>query len=332
DVAVFRLERKARRLPAEVRDTRNWLYVRDIRPAGRKKVRCLRLATREAMYLTGGFVPTHNSVLINGFIYAALTSGHQISVIDVPHKKADFEWMKPYVREHGWGCDSLEQTLAVVNRVYEDGEHRGRLFDEYGVKKWQDLPADVRKEVPIHTLIVDEMSGLLTKDAIPKSLPKDHPMRLEAEQNAAMKDMLTIMLTKIPAEMRAAGIRVLYATQQAQSNLSIPPSIKINIPNRILLGANQSKQQRGHAFATPEKTPWVPEYIIEDANASRGVGVSEFEGAPPAVFKAFYASDTSFIDGLEKARVRKAKRPEPTAAMIDAVLPTMDDDDGPPPS
>ncbi|HLS02832.1 MAG TPA: hypothetical protein VK054_12790, partial [Beutenbergiaceae bacterium] len=44
-------------------------------------------------------------------VYAALTSGHQISVIDVPHKKADFEWMKPYVREHGWGCDSLEQTL-----------------------------------------------------------------------------------------------------------------------------------------------------------------------------------------------------------------------------
>src|SRR5699024_187729 len=62
DIQVFRLPRKACRVPAKVRETQKWLYVKDIRPAGRKKVRCLRLATREAMYLTGGFVPTHNSV------------------------------------------------------------------------------------------------------------------------------------------------------------------------------------------------------------------------------------------------------------------------------
>src|SRR5690625_4341333 len=157
-------------------------------------------------------------------------------------------------------------------------------------------------------------------------------MRVEAEQNAAMKDMLTIMLTKIPAEMRAAGIRVLYATQQAQSNLAIPPSIKINIPNRILLGANQSRQQRGHAFATPEKVPWVPEYLMEDGAAARGLGISAFEGMTPHVCKACFARDEALTKALDAAGVRCTTKREHTAARIDAVLPTMDEHGGPPPS
>lgn len=324
---IFRLGRKAQLLPETVRDTGRWLYVKKIEPAGRRRVRCVRLATREAMYLTGDFVPTHNSVLINGFIYSALASGHEVAVIDVPHKKADFEWMKPFVREHGWGCDSLDQALTVVSLVYEEGQRRGQLFDEYGVKKWQDLPDDVRRENPILTLIVDELSGLLTKETIPKSLPKDHPMRVEAEERAAARDMLTVMLTKLPAEMRAAGIRLLYATQQAQANTGIPPAVKLNIPNRILLGANPSKQQRGHAFATPEKAPEVPEYIIEDAAASRGVGVAEFEGQPSVVFKSFFAPDDAFDRALRAMGVRTASRPEPTAAQIDRIVPRLDEDE-----
>jgi len=324
---VFRLPRKAARIPTQTRETTQWLYVTDIKPAGRHKVRCLRVGTRESMYLTAGFVPTHNSVSINGFIYGALAAGHELAVIDVPHKKADFEWMKPYVRDHGWGCDSLEQALTVVTLVYEEGQRRGKLFDEHGAKKWQDLPASVRAQNPIITLVVDELSGLLTKDPIPKSLPKDHPMRVEAEMRAAAQDMLAVTLTKIPAEMRAAGIRLLYASQQAQSNTGIPPAIKLNIPNRVLLGANPSKQQRGHAFANPEKAPEVPEYIAEDEKASRGVGVAEFEGQAPVVFKSYFAPDSDFDRHLRDLGVRRTTRPEPTAAQVERVVPRLDDDD-----
>lgn len=277
--------------------------------------------------LVQGLAGSGKSVSINGFIYGALAAGHELAVIDVPHKKADFEWMKPYVRDHGWGCDSLEQALTVVTLVYEEGQRRGKLFDEHGAKKWQDLPASVRAQNPIITLVVDELSGLLTKDPIPKSLPKDHPMRVEAEMRAAAQDMLAVTLTKIPAEMRAAGIRLLYASQQAQSNTGIPPAIKLNIPNRVLLGANPSKQQRGHAFANPEKAPEVPEYIAEDEKASRGVGVAEFEGQAPVVFKSYFAPDSDFDASLRDLGVRRTTRPEPTAAQVERVVPRLDDDD-----
>lgn len=201
------------------------------------------------------------------------------------------------------------------------------MFDEHGAKKWQELPAAVRAQTPILTLIVDELSGLLTKAPIPKSLPKDHPMRVEAEMRAAAQDMLAVTLTKIPAEMRAAGIRVLYASQQAQSNTGIPPAIKLNIPNRILLGANPSKQQRGHAFANPEKAPEVPDYISADEKASRGVGVAEFEGQSPVVFKSYFAPDVEFDANLRRIGARRANRPEPTTAQIERIVPRLDDED-----
>lgn len=67
--------------------------------------------------LIQGLAGSGKSTAINSVIYGALAAGHQIAVIDVPWKRADFEWMKPYVREHGWGCDSLEQALTVVTLV-----------------------------------------------------------------------------------------------------------------------------------------------------------------------------------------------------------------------
>src|SRR5699024_7560712 len=89
----------------------------------------------------------------------------------------------------------------------------------------------------------------------------------------------------------------------------------------------------GHAFAVPEKAPWVPDYLAADAKASRGVGVAEFEGTPPVVFKGFYASDEDFTAALDKAGVAKATNPNPTAAQIEAVMPRLrEDDEGPPAS
>lgn len=284
--------------------------------------------------LLQGLAGSGKSVAVNAFVYGVLARGHQLAILDVPHKAVDFAWCKPFVRENGWGCDSKASAVAVAQLVYQEGKRRGKVLAEYGAQKWQDLPADVRAEMPIITMVADELTGLFAYDPIPKALPKDHPVRLEAEQAAAETDLLRAVITKIPAEMRAAGIRLVLATQQAQSNTGIPPSVKLNLPNRVLLGAAATKQARGHAFANPDSVPWVPDHIASDAKAAKGAGVAEFEGQPSAVFKAYFAPTSEYERHLLTLGAPRAVRPEPTAAQIAEFVPRLDEsiDDGPPPS
>lgn len=295
----------------------------------------LRLAD-SAGFLGQGLAGAGKSVMVNAIVYGALARGHQLAILDVPHKAVDFEWVKPWVRENGWGCESTAAAVTVAQLVYTEGRRRGQVLRQHGVQKWQDLPAAVRRTMPIITLVADELTGLFAADPIPKSLPKDHPVRLEAEQRAAERDLLRAVITKIPAEMRAAGIRLVLATQQAQSNTGIPPSVKINLPNRVLLGAQATKQARGHAFANPDAVPWVPEWIAEDEKAAKGVGVAEFEGQSSTVFKAYYASTDEYQRRLRALGVPQATNPEPTAEQIAKFVPrlddTLDDDDDRPTS
>lgn len=292
----------------------------------------LRLADSAGGILQG-LAGSGKSVSVNAFVYGVLRRGHQLAVLDVPHKAVDFEWCKPFVREHGWGCESKAAAVTVARLVYEEGIRRGEVLRQHGVQKWQDLPSAVRAKMPIITVVADELTGLLAYDPIPKALPKDHPVRIEAAQAAAETELLKAVVTKIPAEMRAAGIRLVLATQQAQSNTGIPPSVKINLPNRVLLGVNATKQARGHAFANPDSVPWVPEHIAADAKAGRGAGVAEFEGQSSTVFKAYYASTEEYLRHLSALGAPRATNPEPTAAQIAKHVPRLDDmaedDDGP---
>jgi len=275
--------------------------------------------------LLQGLAGSGKSIAVNAIVYGVLARGHQLAILDVPHKAVDFEWCKPWVREHGWGCESTAAAVAVAQLVYTEGRRRGEVLRKHGAQKWQDLPASVRKDMPIITLVADELTGLFAADPIPKSLPKDHPVRLEAEQKAAERDLLRAVITKIPAEMRAAGIRLVLATQQAQSNTGIPPSVKINLPNRVLLGSQATKQARGHAFANPDAVPWVPEWIAEDEKAAKGVGVAEFEGQASTVFKAYYASTDEYQRRLRMLGARQASNPEPTSAQIAKFVPRLDE-------
>ncbi|WP_139186822.1 hypothetical protein [Arthrobacter crystallopoietes] len=60
---VFRLSRKAERIPATTRPTQDLLYIESVEPAVSEKVRCLKVEAADGMYLTHGFIPTHNSLL-----------------------------------------------------------------------------------------------------------------------------------------------------------------------------------------------------------------------------------------------------------------------------
>ena len=71
-MAVFRLPRKARRLPTQVRETQGWLYVTDITPVAPEPARCIQVNSLDGTYLAEGFIPTHNTV-------AALHIAYQFS-------------------------------------------------------------------------------------------------------------------------------------------------------------------------------------------------------------------------------------------------------------
>ncbi|WP_277209198.1 hypothetical protein [Isoptericola croceus] len=335
DLPVFRLPRKAERLPVpgSLRQTQQWNYITSIEVVEPVQMRCLKVAHPEHLFLVEGFIPTHNSVWSQSFLFGLFRRGWQVAIINAPQKKTDFEWAKPYVREHGWGCESKREAVAVARLVHEEGVRRGRLLAEHSASKWQDLPADVRRENPPLMLVGDELAAQLMKEAEPKGLPREHPQRLEVQQENLESDLLAVTLAKIPAEMRAAGIRVLYLTQQAQANFGIGPKIKVNLPHRVLLGSKPSKQQLGHAFQVPEKLPTIPQYIVADDDAARGVGIAEFEGQTPQVFKGFFATTETYLERMTAIELPRASRPEPSATQVGRLVPQIAEelaDDGPP--
>ncbi|WP_427019361.1 hypothetical protein ACQCSX_21965 (plasmid) [Pseudarthrobacter sp. P1] len=61
---VFRLPRKLDRLPAETRSTQGLLYIESIERVESEQVRCISVDAADGMYLTHGFIPTHNSLLV----------------------------------------------------------------------------------------------------------------------------------------------------------------------------------------------------------------------------------------------------------------------------
>lgn len=61
---VFRLPRKLQRLSSVTRPTQGLLYITSIEKVESEKVRCISVEASDGMYLTHGFIPTHNSLLI----------------------------------------------------------------------------------------------------------------------------------------------------------------------------------------------------------------------------------------------------------------------------
>jgi len=66
---VFRLPRKLARLPESVRQTQKWLYIKDIVPVASEPGRCITVDSPDHTYLVEGFVPTHNTFLIQHLCY-----------------------------------------------------------------------------------------------------------------------------------------------------------------------------------------------------------------------------------------------------------------------
>ena len=61
------------------------------------------------------------------------------------------------------------------------------------------------------------------------------------------------------------------------------------LPGKVLLGAKPTDGNRRLALANHDHVPMVPPYLAETSGGiARGVGVFEFEGKTPGVFKGYF--------------------------------------------
>jgi len=268
----------------------------------------------QSFALLAGMPGSGKTNLLNAAVAGSLAAGTELAILDLPSKSVDFLWCKRFVRPGGWGCDSPEAAVTVLNLIVAEGRRRARHLAAAGVVSWADLPEYER--FPPILLVVDEASGLLLPDRIHAGIPKDHPLAVEAAQANLLKAALASAINKIIAELRFVGVRMILASQVTNNSTGIGPSLKAKIGHKILQGANPSRTARTQVFNAESAAPQVPPNIRADPDAARGTGVAELEGSEPAVFKAYYASTADYAAGLKRLGVPATDSPAPTAEQI----------------
>ncbi|MFC4225495.1 hypothetical protein [Lysinibacter cavernae] len=293
------------------------LLIEEVKEIGIHESRCLFVESPDHIYLSEGWVPTHNSVSVNALVYGLLVREWEVVICDLPHKAGDFEWVKPYVREGGFACQGPASILAALKEVYLEKDRRAAVLKEYGVQKVQDLPPHVRP--PFIGIIIDELSGIFSKAIVPKIPKKNgeiHSAVKAAEQKNFEVEMTKHVFGLIPAELRFVGIRIISATQMAQGNTGVDLSLKVNLAHRWLLGSNPSPDERGHALKNPASAPEIPENLRSDRAAGKGIGIVEFEGVEPAIVKSYFATTDEYQSRLRGRGMKMTLNPEPSLAMI----------------
>lgn len=283
--------------------------------------------------LGAGLAGGGKSVATQALVFSALALGWRLALINTVDKATDFAWAKQYVSDGFWGCDSLAQSVAVAKRVNEEGERLGRLLSKHQVSKWQELPRSIQQANPPLLLVADELAALLVAPKLPPGLSKEMrelPEFVKMSQTVLESGLLVSALSNIPAVYRAAGIRVMYITQQPNQNYGFNTTLKGNLPHRAMFGLNPSLPERGHAFRAPEKVPHVPKNIAQDASRGRGVGLVHLEGQEPAVFKGFYAPLDRYISEAQRRGFRVSANPAPTQSEINRLVPSIEGPDSPP--
>jgi len=108
---VTRLPRKAERLPAELAESQQWLYVESIERIDPVPTRCIQVDSPDSTYLAGQFVPTHNTMLLQNIAHQFNRLLHPQVIIDFK-KNSDLSDMVRY---------SGGQTISLDDMVSADG-------------------------------------------------------------------------------------------------------------------------------------------------------------------------------------------------------------------
>jgi len=265
------------------------------------------------------------SVSLNAMIAGQVAAGAELAIIDLPHKAVDFYWCRDIVRPGGWGCDSLRHAVACITMLYKEGERRAKVIAQHEVTKWTELP-EAEQFRPIFILI-DEVTGLIQLDDVPKGLPKDHPLVTEAQEANLLRQTLLGYMKKIAAELRFVGLRLVLSSQVSSSTTGVPTSLRMNLGNKVLLGSRPTDNNRRLSLSDATSAPKVPEHVARDEKASRGVGVAEFEAQTPVVFKSFFATTDQYRKALLDLGVKTTDRWAPTAQEVARHTPSLDDGD-----
>lgn len=299
--------------------------------AGQTKGEEFYLDLRNGMHIQlGGISDGGKSVLINDWIVGGLARGFELVVVDLPTKQVDFLWCKKYCRPSGWGCDDLAGAVTALSLVLEEVERRSTVLAEHGAQSWSALPDSMSEEFRPIMVIVDELTGLLAKESEPKALPKDHPMRVRAIEINTLKDMISVLVSRIAAESRFVAVSLLVSTQVASANTGIGPATRTNLHHKMLMGPSPTDGQRRLVFTDADSVPKVPDHVTDDPTASRGTGTAEPSGQRPTVLKSYFGTPKEFGEFLDSLGTPTNPSPEPTPAQITRFTPQFDDDDDEP--
>lgn len=337
---VFRLPRKAARIPVEVRGTQDWLYVVGIDVDGPDvPMRCISVADTEHLYLTEGFVPTHNSgksAAAQAVLVGALLAGSELIIIDPTKGASDFAFLKPYARRIvGLDPDKdqvfhILDAAATFKAVYAEGGRRRNLNSRHGVGNYLDLPEDVR---PPHVVVfVDEYIGLvMPQSGIPRQPFDDEEMEFDRQMAVAMnnaRQQIGNATAKLAAEARAWGISLIIGTQQITADAlkkAGAEGLKVNMA-RMLLGKS-NPGNRMSALRVPEEYPDMGDAI------GKGRGVWEPMDSSMEMIQVWYASQREYLAALQERiePLAEAEMLDPSQYMT--TMPTLqnqggfDDDD-----
>lgn len=263
-------------------------------------------------------------VTLTALISGALARGWELTILDPVKSGVDFIDFEPFCRPGGWGCEDLTEAVCALTMAYNEGVRRKKLIKEHRVQKWTQLPA----ELDIRPLLVvtDEVSSLLTLEPVPK-LAKDSPLVLEVQGRNLLRSTALNYLGRIARELRFVGVSLVVSSQVSSTTTGVPTEMRTNLGLKVLLGAKPTDNNRRLALAAPDAVPEVPSNVASDPDgAARGVGVYEFEGQVPGVFKGFFAPPTDFAAWLSKLGVPTTDRPRPTPDEIAIHTPSLDDE------
>jgi hypothetical protein len=305
------------------------LHITDVHATGRTASgHCIMVANPSGVYLTNDYVPTHNSILVQSLIVSALTKQWGLVIVDPVKGGVDFAPFQQYVRDSGWGCESLEEAVTALDIVYQEGVKRKKMVKDAGVQKWSELPLSLGIR-PI-LVVTDEVSSMLIPETVPK-LPKDDPMVIEVTNRNACKSKIGILMGKIARELRFVGVHLVVSSQVSQSATGVSTELRSNLGTKLLLGVNPTDGTRALSLNNKDAVPKVPQHIAEDKVMNRGVGVFEREGTPPVgVMKGYFASMDDFTNFLVSIGTKKTAVPRPSAREIQRSSPggisSMDED------
>ncbi|MHA3724241.1 LAGLIDADG family homing endonuclease [Leucobacter sp. HY1910] len=281
---VFKLTRQINRLPAQVRSTQERLYIINVRVEKSEPQRCLRIDSPSHVYLTDGFVPTHNSAAIQAILTPAAIRGWELWILDSVKGAADFKFLEPYAK----GFATKPETVAEALRlVYEEVVRRKDMNSQYGVSHVSDLPAAVRPRQIV--VMIDELLSAVTKDPVPKTTGQEGEDELrDIEEKRALnmvKAQIGTILGRISREARSAGVTLISASQSLtkQETDGVPGvfDVKKQAGARILLGKSNYGQRMG-AFNDPDSAPDLGEDV------PRGRGIMETPEGAPVVLQSWF--------------------------------------------